>query len=594
MIPVAYLLSEHARKRHYAHGRNYWDVYLGEIASQLGVPAQEQTLDEFVGATGSNSCPLVLLVGELDGRELTQEHVGVLAEWVERGGILIGCATSGLDGLFGNVQVGCIEQQSDYDRTGYARLRRPSSSPGPDHEKARLPIFSGIRLVNCTQSEPLADLFDARGVRLPHAAVTARAVRGGAAFYFAFSLPQTVWLLHQGRPVAPEGIDVGGVRYCKATGMSLLRDSGAKLPYADELLLLVQWMIAHRPVPFIHQLPPHQGRIPDGLMYWGGDDEFIAGCQMWASDWMKRQGLPYHINTLWQDGKFSLTPQEKSHIEANGHEVSLHYNFIDGNVAPYTFGEHDVRRQYDDYRACFGAAPVTSVIHYTLWQGWSEPAQWMCECGALGDNSFICEFLDYEPAFSAGTALPFFFRTDWRSENRRLAFIEQPITGFEIGYCRTASGPEDDTIGHTALQRAVDLAVSYHGCINMFYHAYRIRDWAACRRSILETLSYIKEKGCHIMHVGNDALTRWWHARDRARIGDYLWREPQVRFTVRSDWPDGVIVRLPTGRGSTLTVDGERCPPQSAVEGGIEWTCIVIPCGEHTVVVRTKQGAGRP
>jgi len=50
--------------------------------------------------------------------------------------------------------------------------------------------------------------------------------------------------------------------------------------------------------------------------------------QVSASDFMKSRGLPYHINLMPLNGRFAISRAEFRHMRANGHELSLHYNFM--------------------------------------------------------------------------------------------------------------------------------------------------------------------------------------------------------------------------------------------------------------------------
>ena len=104
-------------------------------------------------------------------------------------------------------------------------------------------------------------------------------------------------------------------------------------------------MIGVRRIPLVHQLPPADGEIPDALFYWGGDDEGADGTQLPASNFMKEQRLPYHLNIMPLGGSFHLTEDEARQIEANGHELALHINFINDYEHPLHFTRDDIKKQ---------------------------------------------------------------------------------------------------------------------------------------------------------------------------------------------------------------------------------------------------------
>jgi hypothetical protein len=587
-MQVAYTHSDEIREKYFSEKQNYWDTYFGEILGQLGVSAKKLTWPECFSNPGIWEEIEVLLVGEIGKKEYASFDWEILSRWVRNGGILIGSKTLGMDSLFGNKPADYLKQSSEIELRGYMEFRPGSLTediPPPYDKTEKLPIFSDIRLIECNSSNSLADLYDKDGKALPYPAVTENKWGKGTAYYFTFSLPQVVWLLHQGKKVSPEGVLLQGVRYCKTTDLSLIGQNSADIPYADELLLFLENMIAERPIPFIHQFPPDRGEIPEALFFWGGDDEGIAGTQVASSNWMKEKSLPYHINTLWRNGEFSISPQEKKKIEENGHELSLHYNFIDRNKPPFHFSREDIQRQNRDYQRYFKSIPLTTVNHFSLWQGWSEPAEWMAKCKGLGDNSFYYHFSDSIPLFAFGTAFTFFFYTDWKKGNRRINFIEQPISGYELGYGHIAKKPEDTAIDTEVIHRTVNIAAYYNCCLNMFYHSYRISDWPACRSSIEEILNYVKKKKLNILHMANDRLTKWWFSRDRSQI-DILSRDKgKIKFKVRSDWPEGIIVKLPWKSNRSLFINGISTEPIRKRKFGREWTYIILPKGENILEV---------
>jgi hypothetical protein len=322
------------------------------------------------------------------------------------------------------------------------------------------------------------------------------------------------------------------------------------------------------------------------LCYWGGDDEAATnGLQRAASDFLRSRGLPYHINAMAVDGRFGLSPSDAAAIQANGHELSLHYNFHDGVDHPYAFSESDVVVQTDAFRRNFGLDPICTVNHFVHWIGWHEPATWFSRAGVRADNSFLHQ--PYPPVnpvnrlgFAFGTAFPHYFYANQRGENQRIDFLEEPITGYALGYTR-------DGTDYPRLHQALDRAARDELTLNLFYHPVYIAEWPTCRQAIDEGLRYLAERNLDAVHLGNDALWRWWDARHRSSIDAALADGQAIRFRARCAFPDGMIVKIPVEQPALgeVLVDGEAVPHVVKTRADRYWAYAIVPAGEHEVVV---------
>jgi hypothetical protein len=577
-LRLAYLYDPDLHAAANGAGRNYWDVYIGEILDQLGLRAEaiaRQTLED----AEHLSQYATLLIGNLPrwGRAARDN----LHEWVRGGGTLIAFATEGLHDLFGNRCVGRVRQPKDEFTCAATFALKPHPLAREIHSplqpKQHLLIFSDALKVQSEESVELAQMFDLRGRDMDCAAVTARRVGKGRAFYFAFSVPQTMWVLHQGRPIDR---DYDGDHYLRRSDAIVIRPHSIEVAYADEILFLLQNMIGVQPHPFVHQLPPTpDGNVPDALFFWGGDDEGdIAGIQLRASNWMKERGLPYHINAMPRsDGKFGLSRADAQKIRANGHEISLHFNYIDNFPPGAGFTREDVLAQAAAYRQHFGADWVCSVNHWCRWTGWAEPAKWMREAGGKADNSFVhSSSPPSNPVnllgFSFGTAFPFWFYDDWRNGNQRIDFLEEPITAYECGYV----GKEETDFA--TVHKVIDVAARYHLTMNMFHHPIYIADYPACRLAIEEGLRYIKARKIRALHVGNDELYRWWKARSEARVTEPRASASEIAFQATCDYPSGMIIKIPLGRrrAERATVNGKRARCVNERKFGQNWGMVVV------------------
>jgi hypothetical protein len=582
-LRIAVLLDRERHAAENAAGRNYWDLYVLEVLDQLGLRADE------IAPFGRD--PLgdytTILVGTLRP-ELAAAARESLDRWVRAGGTLVGFGTEGLDGLFGNRAVGRLPQPEDaFTLSGTFSLADHPLTRGihsPLHPAQRLLVFSEARRVRPEGSEELARLYDPEGRDTGDAAVTARTVGEGRAFYFAFGLPQTMWVLHHGRPVDR---DRDGDGYLRRSDAIPIRPHSIEVAYADELLFLLQNLIAARPHAFVHQLPPlpDGSGVPDALFHWGGDDEGASnGIQLRASNWMKERGLPYHVNAMpRKDGTYGLSPADAEVIRANGHELSIHYNFIDGFAKGAAFTREQLLAQADGFRKRFGGEIVCSVNHWLRWTGWVEPAKWMRQAGGRADNSFAHSGsppLDPRNllGFSFGTAFPFWFRDDAGGGNARIDFLEMPINAYEVGYVTK------EKTDFSAVRRVIDHAARYHATMNLFHHPIYISDFPACRAAIEEGLRYVRERGIRAVHLGNDALYRWWKARSEARIGRVAWDGGAVHVDVESA---GVVLKVPF-EAARVTVNGRPAAFRVEERFGRSWTMAVAPSGRCRLRFETR------
>jgi len=590
MLKIAYVYDSDLKMKANQQGKNYWYEYIKEIFEQLGLRAREVSRNSLRDEKALNEVD-TLIIGNLPQEELSNGAKANLENWVRNGGVLIGLATEGLDFLFGNICSGVFFQPSDeYTLSGYFDLKNDPLTEGVHsylHPSQKLLIFSPIRKIIPKDSKEIARLYrissdDDTG----YAAITKREYNSGCAYYFAFDVCQTIWVLHQGRPVTR---DMDGDGYYRTFDLMVIGDNEPEVLYADEILYLLQNMIGQKRQPFIYQIPPENGKIPSVLFYWGGDDEGMKGAALKASEWMKTHGLPYHINVLYKDGKFTLKEKETKAILNNGHEISLHYNFIDGYSHPNPFTQSHVQAQAKAFFENFGWYPVCSVNHWATWIGWEQPAEWMSSAGGQADNSFIPRrmesslSLDLEDAmgFSFGTGYPFYFYHDYRRGNKRIDFLEMPITCYELGYTKESLKPE-------SIYKAIDIATHYHLVMNFFYHPPRVSSILNCQKAIEEILKYIETKGIIVKHMAPDGVCKWWKSRSRSKVSDVDISEHMMRFNAYCEYKEGMIVKIPLSdrKVCSVTSDSGEIVFENKKEFGQYWVYVVCPPGLHEIKVR--------
>ncbi|MHB0878417.1 MAG: hypothetical protein ACYC5O_20465, partial [Anaerolineae bacterium] len=298
-------------------------------------------------------------------------------------------------------------------------------------------------------------------------------------------------------------------------------------------------------------------------------------------------GLPYHLNIMRQDGAFAFSPEEGEEFRRNGHDFSLHYNFVpsSGFRSGTEFAAADVHEQADAFLAWFGSRPYANVNHWLRWVGWAEPARWMAAVGGMGDGSFVhARMPPLNPVdifgFPFGTSFPFRFYDDWQHDNEQIRFLEKPITGYEMGYSAEAND-------YTQLQRLFDITYAQHLQTSLFYHSTTIAGFATCREAIGEVVRLARERRVPVRHMSLTGLVRWWHARLASAIGAVVADERGTRMHVSVRPAEGLVVRLPLGDRRVIAVrcDGAETEAETWRERGQDWLMVPVSEGEHRLEI---------
>jgi hypothetical protein len=594
-LTVRYAVDESLRAAANARGLNYWHAYVAEVLDRLGACAQPCRLADcadpaLLAQTG------VLLLGDFPEAALPPGAAAALAAWVRRGGVLIGFVTAGLDSLFGVADEGLIAQGDDpFGISGYLAFQESVLTGGcraPIEPEQKLIIISPIRRLRLVQAEELARLFlcdpdqpgDGRlAADSGRAAISGRRLGRGYAGYFAFNLSQTLWALQQGRPIDR---DYDGDGYLRVSDACVIGQNSRAVPYADAFHFLLANLVGLRPVPCLYPIPALGGRVAPGLLFFGGDDEGDPQNQVIASDFMAARGLPYHLNIMPRDGRFAIGAAEQARIEANGHEVALHYNFMDGFRHPSGFTREDVLAQARLFREVFGKASVCSVAHWCRWVGWAEPARWMREAGGIAENHRIhWTSPPLNPVncvgFAFGSAFPRHYWDDAAHGNARVDFLSLPIVAYEVGY-------QGDQVCLETTRAAFDLAMRYHLTLNYFYHPVYVAQFPACRQANDHLAGLIRGLPVPPVLMGPDRLARWWLARSRAVIEGASRGRGAISFTAECAWEDGFVVRVPTGPAAARScrVDGRPAAVEDRLDFGQHWAHVALAPGRHEVRLR--------
>lgn len=530
-------LLQQAKAKRVLYGPAYWP----EIFAQLGAKAAHVTAKDIVDSL--SNLKLLVLPGHVD---ITDSQYEAVEQWVTDGGILVLTGHVKHNKLFELGQTEISTSKNWWTHTGSLQFNNHEIVP-ENYRGIFMPIFSEIILAQNINGEILGEITTGKDTKNILPAIVWKPQGKGGKLWWAFDLAQTMWVIHQGKPVTQDWDKDG---YAKTTDLCVIPEQmSMKIPYADGLMGILKNVLDRAGVPYFDMLPPYQNKRPDFLCYWGGDDEFINN-QLDASSFMYERGLPYHVNVQYADTietdddypkHFNLSSQQAKTIQQRGHEIALHYNFVGDispePIAPYFFTEEQVTKQSKAFTEAFGTKSTTTVNHWTLWTGWAEPARWMAQQGQLADNSFLHGRSQNHPTFAFGTAFPFFFRNDAQHNYQRIPLVELPITAFEFGY--SGSTADESTVNKKEIAEVLDTAAKYNHMVNTFFHAYRICQWKGCQQTIDEILDYIEKKNYHVVHWGCDRLARWWHGRDKSTVTQKT--DGTLEVDVKAE--DGLILR---------------------------------------------------
>ncbi len=567
-LKAGYIIDEHRRTELNCKGQNYWWSYIAEITGRMGLTAEPVSTNDFPRRLSEFS---LLFLGE---STQLPPLPGLFDWWVASGGVLIACNTAGLDRLFGNELLEAVSQtDGDFSINGELYLTRNQFTTEihsllfPDQP---LLTASSMRLVSALKSEVIARINSKAGI-------TARKYGKGWAFYFGFDLAQTFWVIQQGRPVDR---DYDGDGYFRTGDATVIGDFEPAIGYTDELILLLQNMVAVQKFPMVYQLPPNGDTIPDVALFYGGDDEGSEGIQLPAAEFMHSRGLPYHINCMNVNGKFGITPDESDRLAEFGTETSLHYDFNTGFEHPCGYEKSDVEYQTKQFVEHFGKTPVCANMHCVRWTGWMEPALWLMQEGIKSTNVHIhvpAKIMNpvNETGFAFGTSFPYHYYSDYKTGNQKLDFLELPITAYEVGY-------QGDKTDCAMIEKALSLAKHYSLIMNFFYHPVYIAQYPACREAIDILLSMIKEQGINTLHSSPDTITQWWIDRSKISIDNIIVGDGKLRFQAHSPSNAAFVVKIALG---SMDISDPVYPHKIIEAFGQRWLMLVMPGGDTDVVL---------
>ena len=564
-MTVYYLQNELKAAAQSAQTGVYSALYLEEIASRLGLPAQKLAVSQ-VSATPFEADDVVLVGAET----LSPEVVSALQAASAKGVLVIGFATKGAEALFGCTVKGKVTQTDLYETVG--TFTAPHSVL-PANKNVALPVMADVLVTEGGKVQATVQVGDQL---LPGL------VAGENTYYVPFDLPYVVLKIIQGKPV-PEGpsnyFPVGRV----PDGRALSYECDSSQPLADLYLLMLENLLYSRKLPMLHVLPVMKDGVTpaDLLFFYGGDDDNTsAELDERASQIMFAKGLPYHINLMpgSENGDYTVDKEGFEKIIARGHELALHYNMTG---VPFT--EESFRQQMGTYMATYPQLPISNVAHCLANVGYAEYARWQAALGVKGDAgrqgtlnlADINAFNVYD--FGFGTAFPHFVYDDADHGSERLNFVGIPMTYYEP---RIGGQYGDDG---EKLHLCADNAGYYGQTINLFSHPHYVAfysgyDSTMTLRAFDTILNHCAAKGWQVYNAGTDELCLWWMERDAATLTA---NKQGATVTLAGDSP--MVVKLPACVDQ-VQVDGNEEAVTKKTIGGLDYALVVVSGkGEHTV-----------
>ncbi len=590
---TGYVYDEaHCAKCH-SSGHNYWFKYIEEIFDEMGLRASKLSRSQLLQPESISRLKFIF-IGEVDLSGLEKER---LHEWVTCGGTLIGFATGGADDLFGIKRVKRILQaDGHFTVTGAYQFNaaiQAKADPRYDYRAARLFIISDVELVEALDGSRVGSFVNAGRYETEYELIVEQRVGSGKTIFLGFDMPKTIWTMHQGRPVDRDWDGDGYYRTGDAIALGRMTD--LELPYADYWLLFLEDLLTQVPQPFVHQLPPSaDGELPDMLLHYGGDDECTPGIQVKASEYMKEKGLGYQMNIMQdKSGKFAISAEQYKQIKANGHDLSLHFDFFEPH---YHFTEAHLREQLQQYEAAFGETPVATVNHCSMvTAGWTDQARWAAALGMKGDNTRIHSFFPPMNPINLfgcgfGTVYPHFVYDDHKHGNDKIEYVYIPILLFEPRIY-----DQSRELDIARIRDAIERAAHFRWTLNVFLHPIYLvdpKETVHCWPAVEEILRFIEERQYRVLHYSTNELCLWWFDRaatsvhlDSTSRGD----SSSLTFTVTTPSSQGVYVKLPLPDSASETasykLDGISTQGIVQRRNAKKWLMCFVPQGSHDIEI---------
>ncbi|MBQ8882359.1 MAG: hypothetical protein IJY70_03105 [Clostridia bacterium] len=347
--------------------------------------------------------------------------------------------------------------------------------------------------------------------------------------------------------------------------------------FNDFLIEEVEDILRGFGVAMLYKLPQKEGKIPDMLIHFSGDDDCTGkDINLQSAYNFNKYGFPYHINAMANRGEYFIFDKAVyDEINSLGCEIALHTDFT---AVPYEY--NSLKSQAELFEKTFGERPYTNTNHCLIQDGsTAERMRWFAQCGIRADNgklgcfdpSNINAFDLY--SYGYGTAFPRFTCDDANHGNELIDSIEIPITYYEPRLY-------DEDSDKSKIRACIDDAQKYGRIIQFFIHPHYVSTYYKDNiNATIRVLDFIKEYTAQkeVLFTTTNNITRFWFDRR-----DCLLKMDNKSITVDAK-TDIVVVLPPDFVGKTLAVDGVETPVTTKTQNGKNLSLVCVSKGLHTI-----------
>lgn len=509
MARIGILLDQTAAEKRWRYNINVFNRYLGEILMHRGIPFH--WIHSVKSITDHYPCD-VILVAAVDE---TAENAALLWRYMERGGIVVSFAgTNDLAKKLGY-------HKGMGTGAGYAHL---------PHSDRPLRFLDAVPWVaaNSLTEEPIVQNVGTICKGSPTGdsygpALQQFSVGQGSLERYSVDVVNTIVQIQQGsKPVIEDGPP-------SADGTALVNDGVLKADDVIELDYEHDRVATETGIPlFLHpyadmwreELVGHllrrtaeEGLTLPFLGYWPEGTEQVAHISH-DSDYNFDEHAIATLDILRETGVHStwcmLEPGYSKglykQIEADGHELALHYNAVDVDNG-YWSGE-EFRRQFEWFQEATGMQQVpTNKNHLTRTEGWGELFQWCESCGIESDQSRGGSKKG-NLGFTFGTCQPFFPIALSDEKNRVYNVLEVGFMTPDLELKKWG----DRSIVIPILEQVAKV----QGVAHFLFHQFHIYHQEVVRDAFRYVVEEARKRG--FVFWTNEEINRWVRARRKVAI----------------------------------------------------------------------------
>lgn len=549
MARVGILLDQAAAEKRWRYNINVFNSYLGEILTHRGIPFH--WIRSVRSITDHYPCDIILVAAV----DETKENAALLHRYAERGGILVSFA--GMNDLATKLGF----HKGFTTGPGYADLPhgdRPLRfldavpwvpAPAPLSDASPVTNVGVIR-----KASPTGEEFGA--------ALQQFSIGQGSLDRFTVDIVNTIVQMQQGSkpviedgPPSPDGtvmvndgvlkaddvieMDYEHDRFVTETGIPLFIH-----PYAD---LWREQIVGH-----LVRRSAELGLALPFLGYWPEGIEQVAHISHDSDFNFDEHGIATlnilketDVRSTWCMLEPGYSKGLYKQIEADGHELALHYNAV--HVDSGYWGEEEFRRQFEWLQDATGMKVVpTNKNHLTRVEGWGELFQWCESCGIESDQSRGGSKKG-NLGFVFGTCQPFFPIALSDEKNRiynvlEVGFLTPDLELKKWGDC-------------SIVVPLLEEVAKVQGIAHFLFHQFHIYHQEVVRDAFRYVVEEARKRG--FTFWTNEEINRWVRARRQVSISGLTDNGQLVTENLPSESQGGnVIAWTPVIEGSSPT-EGE-------------------------------------